>query len=158
MAVMVCLSMGGLAANAADNELTAAEKKAGWKLLFDGKSLKGWRSYGKPDGPKQGWAVENGVLKCVAGGHGGDIVTVDQFTDFDLEWDWSIPAKANNGIKYEVNEKRKGAPGQEYQMIDDSIEDSMPAKRTYGSSGSDIIFTPMSTSVASPPSFTYSLK
>ena len=127
------LSGGAPSLRAADNELTAAEKKAGWKLLFDGKSLKGWRSYGKPDGPKQGWSVENGVLKCVAGGHGGDIVTTGQFTDFDFEWDWSIPAGANNGIKYMVNEKRKSAPGQEYQMIDDSIEDSMPAKRSTAS-------------------------
>src|SRR5690349_6815096 len=70
----------------ATNELTPAEKKAGWKLLFDGDTLNGWRSFGKPDGPKQGWIVENGVLICVEGGHGGDIVTVDKFTDFDLQW------------------------------------------------------------------------
>ncbi len=132
-ALIACVSLGNLAANAADNQITSAEKKAGWKLLFDGKTLKGWRSSGKADGPKQGWVVENGVLKCVAGGRGGDIVTVDQFTDFDFEWDWSIPAKANNGIKYEVNEKRRNAPGQEYQMIDDSIPDGMPAKRSTAS-------------------------
>ena len=127
------MSAGALSAGAADNELTPAEKKAGWKLLFDGNSLQGWRSYGKPDGPKQGWVAENGILKCVAGGHGGDIITVDKFTDFDFEWDWSIPAKANNGIKYMVTEKRPGAPGQEYQMIDDAISDGQPAKRSTAS-------------------------
>ena len=115
---------------AADNKLTGAEKEAGWELLFDGESLKGWRNYGKPDGPKQGWVVESGILKCVANGHGGDIVSVEQFTDFDLEWDWSIPAKANNGIKYLVNEKRPSAPGQEYQMIDDAIVAEKPKQST----------------------------
>lgn len=122
--------MAGTSSRAADNELTSAEKKAGWKLLFDGKSLKGWRSYAKPDGPKQGWVVENGILKCVANGHGGDIVSVDRFTDFELEWDWRIPARANNGIKYLVNEKRLAAPGHEYQMIDDAIVEGKPKQST----------------------------
>lgn len=131
-AAFTLISNAGLL-KAADNELTDAEKQEGWKLLFDGQSLKGWRSYGKPDGPKRGWVVENGVLKCVAGGHGGDIVTDGKFRDFDLEWDWMIPPKANNGIKYMVNEKRPSAPGQEYQMIDDSTEAGMPAKRSTAS-------------------------
>jgi len=120
----------GAVGHAADNHLTAVEKEAGWKLLFDGKSLTGWRSYAKPDGPKQGWVVENGILKCVANGHGGDIVSVDQFTDFDLEWDWKVPAKANNGIKYLVNERRPSAPGHEYQMIDDAIVAGKPKQST----------------------------
>jgi hypothetical protein len=133
LSTALCVSLLALAcANcpAADNKLTSAEKKAGWKLLFDGESLKGWRSYGKPDGPKQGWVVEDGVLKCVANGHGGDIVSTEKFTDFDLEWDWMVPAKANNGIKYLVNEKRPGAPGHEYQMIDDATVAGKPKQST----------------------------
>jgi hypothetical protein len=130
---LAVLTLACAAGHAADNQLTAAEKEAGWQLLFDGKSLKGWRSYAKPDGPKQGWVVENGTLKCVANGHGGDIVSTGQFTDFDLEWDWMIPAKANNGIKYLVDEKRRAAPGHEYQMIDDTITDGKPAKRSTAS-------------------------
>jgi hypothetical protein len=116
-----------------DNQLTDAEKAAGWRLLFDGKSLNGWRSYGKPIAPEHGWEVADGLLNCVAGGHGGDIITTAQFTDFDFQWDWRIPAGANNGIKYEVTEKRKAAPGQEYQMIDETIEAAQPAKRSTAS-------------------------
>jgi hypothetical protein len=116
------------AAQTLPNQLTAQEKNAGWKLLFDGKSLAGWRSYGKPDGPDHGWVVEDGILNCVAKAHGGDIITTEQFTDFDLQWDWRIPPGANNGIKYLVTEKRPSAPGHEYQMIDDSIPDAKPAK------------------------------
>jgi hypothetical protein len=115
------------------NQLTPDEIKAGWKLLFDGQSLKGWRSYGKPAGPDHGWVVEDGNLNCVAHAKGGDIISVDQFTDFDLQWDWRIPTGANNGLKYEVTEKRPSAPGQEYQMIDDSIPDAQPAKRSTAS-------------------------
>ncbi len=115
---------------AAPNQLTSAEQKAGWKLLFDGTSLAGWRSYGKPTAPDHGWVVENGVLKCVAQGHGGDIITVDEYNNFDLEWDWSVPAKANNGIKYLVTEKRPSAPGHEYQMIDDAIVANSPRQST----------------------------
>jgi hypothetical protein len=112
------------------NELTAAEKKMGWKLLFDGQDLNGWRSYAKKDGPTRGWVVQDGVLNCVANGHGGDIVSTEQFANFDLQWDWRIPAHANNGIKYLVNEKRPTAPGHEYQMIDDSIVSTKPKEST----------------------------
>jgi hypothetical protein len=114
--------------NAGDNQLTSAEKQAGWQLLFDGTSLNGWRSYGKPTAPDHGWAITNGTLNCVAGGHGGDIITTKKFTDFDFQWDWKIPPGANNGIKYEVTEKRPSAPGQEYQMIDETIAAAQPAK------------------------------
>ncbi|HZV35275.1 MAG TPA: DUF1080 domain-containing protein [Verrucomicrobiae bacterium] len=116
--------------NAGPNQLTAREKRQGWKLLFDGKSLAGWRSYGKPDGPDHGWEVKDGVLNCIAGAHGGDIVSTENFTDFDLQWDWMIPAKANNGIKYLVSEKRPKAPGHEYQMIDDTIVADSPKQST----------------------------
>ncbi len=65
-----------------DNQLTASEKKAGWKLLFDGQSLNGWRSYGKPAAPDHGWVATNGTLNCVAGGHGGDLITTEQIHRF----------------------------------------------------------------------------
>jgi hypothetical protein len=135
LAIGAVLSFGGSGCSTtgkppAPNQLTSREAKAGWKLLFDGQSLQGWRSYKKPDAPSQGWEVKDGVLKCVAGAHGGDIITVDQFTDYDLQWDWSVPAKANNGIKYLVTEARSSAPGPEYQMIDDAIVADSPKQRT----------------------------
>jgi hypothetical protein len=101
--------------------LSIREQKTGWKFLFDGKSLAGWRNYKKPDAPKKGWLIENGILKLQPNGGGGDIITTEQFTDFDLRWEWRMAAKANNGLKYLVSEQRS-APGPEYQMIDDSLE------------------------------------
>ena len=55
--------------SAAPNQLTAREKCAGWKLLFDGQSLAGWRSYGNPSAPDHGWEVKDGVLNCIANAH-----------------------------------------------------------------------------------------
>ncbi|MGV3772443.1 MAG: 3-keto-disaccharide hydrolase [Verrucomicrobiales bacterium] len=101
------------------NELTPDEKKAGWKLLFDGKSTQGWRNFKKSTFPEKGWIVENGILKHVDGISGGDIITEEKFDQFELSWEWMIPKGANNGIKYFITEERGSAIGHEYQMIDD---------------------------------------
>jgi hypothetical protein len=122
-----CISLNGQTSPTAgpavptQNQLTPAEKAAGWKLLFDGRSTQGWRSFKKPGFPGKGWVIEESCLKCVAGGGGGDIITEEQFTDFDLQWEWRIPPKANNGLKYFITEQRASAIGHEYQMIDDTL-------------------------------------
>ena len=119
----ILISFVTLALTAADaplNSLTEAEKKAGWKLLFDGQSLAGWRGFKKPGPPASGWVVKDGVLTCIAGGKGGDLITDKPFDNFEFSWEWAMPAKANNGIKYFIVEER-GAVGHEYQMIDDSL-------------------------------------
>ena len=111
-----------LGAGAAEpNQLTAEEKAAGWKLLFDGQSTRGWHGFKKPTFPEKGWVVEDGWLKCVAKGRGGDIVSLEAFTDFELSWEWRLPPKANNGLKYFITEERAQAIGHEYQMIDDTV-------------------------------------
>lgn len=122
VAVTLTLGFRAFAADSPPNTLTDAEKRAGWKLLFDGKSLNGWRSFKKPDPPQSGWIVTNGVLRCVAGGKGGDMITTDKFDDFEFSWEWSMPPKSNNGVKYFIFEERGQAIGHEYQMIDDTLE------------------------------------
>ena len=77
------------------NELSAEEEAAGWRLLFDGKSLDQWRSY-REDGLDSGWAVENGCLARV--GHAGDIITRKQFANFELKLEWRISEAGNSGI------------------------------------------------------------
>lgn len=114
------LASAALAADAPLNTLTNAEKKAGWKLLFDGQSLAGWHAVKKSDPIPPGWGVKNGVLTCKAGGKGGDIVSDQTFDNFELSWEWAMPAKSNNGVKYFITPEH-GAVGHEYQMIDDSI-------------------------------------
>ncbi|HVJ47065.1 MAG TPA: DUF1080 domain-containing protein [Luteolibacter sp.] len=101
-------------------ELTDAEKAAGWKLLFNGKDLTGWRAFNKQTPPGEGWKVEDGILIKPAKAPGGNIVTTESFTDYELVWEWKIAEKGNNGLKYLIDEKRGGAPGPEYQMLDDN--------------------------------------
>jgi hypothetical protein len=106
------------------NQLTAAEKKAGWTLLFDGTSMNGWRGYNKPDASGTRWRVESGML-TVNPGDGSDtrgaldIVTTAQYDRFELEWEWRVAEGGNSGLKYFVLEDQKSAIGHEYQLIDD---------------------------------------
>jgi 3-keto-disaccharide hydrolase len=110
------------------NTLTAAELRDGWRLLFDGKTMNGWRGAYLEMLPARGWEVRDGVL-CVnesGGGEaafGGDIVTIEEFSDFDLKLDFMLTPGANSGIKYFVIEALPKTPGSakglEYQLLDD---------------------------------------
>ena len=107
---------------AAVNTLSAKEKAAGWKLLFDGKTTKGWRAFKGGPVPADHWVVADGVLKCVGGHRVIDIVTDDEFDNFEFAWDWRISPGGNSGVKYLVDEnmsKTKDGIGFEYQLLDD---------------------------------------
>ncbi|MSU63012.1 MAG: DUF1080 domain-containing protein [Pedosphaera sp.] len=101
------------------NKLTVAETRDGWRLLFDGKSTDGWRTFKKHTFPDKGWVVVEGCLKHVAKGGGGDLISIDRFQEFDLQFDWKIAPGANSGLKYFITEERKNAIAHEYQLIDD---------------------------------------
>src|SRR5688500_1907055 len=115
---------------AANNELTPEEKQAGWKLLFDGKTTTGWRGFKKKEFPEKGWKVQDGELRLEAGSKAGDIVTDETFSDFDLRWDWKLPAGANHGVKYFILEERGEAIGHEYQRIDETEKKMADKHRT----------------------------
>jgi hypothetical protein len=88
-----------------DNTLTKAEKAAGWKLLWDGKSTKGWRGAKLETFPAKGWTIKDGILTVLPSGGaesaaGGDIVTKDRYSQFELCLDFRITPGANSGIKY----------------------------------------------------------
>jgi len=140
---------GALDAGVAPNRLTRAERDAGWKLLFDGRTLAGWRGLGYRGVPQGHWTVEDGAIRKVATAKvalgaegrrppGGDLMTVATFRDFELSWDWKMSPAGNSGLKYNVSEELSGgqpsnvlrpatgsagvshsAIGFEYQMIDD---------------------------------------
>lgn len=103
------------------NRLTDAERAAGWKLLFDGRTLRGWHNF-RGKGVKPGWSVSQGSLTLAPGGHGGDIVTDEQFGDFELELEWRIARGGNSGIFYRADEIPEEiwqwAP--EMQVLDDA--------------------------------------
>jgi hypothetical protein len=99
--------------------LTPAEKAADWKMLFDGKTTAGWRAFRGTDMPA-GWTVEGGVLSRTA--KAADIVSVDEFSDFELAFEWKIGAAGNSGVMYRVTEDST-APwhsAHEYQILDNA--------------------------------------
>lgn len=107
----------------APNRLADSGRKAGFRPLFNGTDTAGWRAFGKPEFPAQGWVVEDGWLKHRASGGGGDIITTEKFTDFDLRWEWQIAPGGNSGVKYFIDESRGAPIGHEYQLIDDALND-----------------------------------
>lgn len=128
------------------NELTPMEKRRGWRLLWDGKTSKGWRG-AKLDGfPEKGWEIKDGILTVLAtdGGEStgpGDIITEEQFGDFELELEFNITEGVNSGIKYfvdpELNTGAGSAIGCEFQILDDKkhpdAKKGVNGNRTVGS-------------------------
>jgi hypothetical protein len=121
-----------------DNQLTDKEKKEGWQLLFDGKSMSQWKKPNSDSFPSKGWTVENGtVFIADAGGgqSGGDIITREQFDDFEFTADFKLTEGANSGIKYSVhifNPPVRGLGavlGPEYQILDDERHPDAKAGR-----------------------------
>ena len=130
--VMVCgeaLSQEKETAGEAPNTLSREEKEGGWKLLFDGRTMNGWRGAYLDSLPAKGWEVKDGMLVVQASGgaeaaFGGDIVTVEQYASFELKVDFTLTEGANSGIKYFVTEQQPRTPGSakglEYQLLDDA--------------------------------------
>ena len=138
------------ARSGAPNELTDAERAAGWRLLFDGKTLTGWHGLGFKGTPPGLWTVEDDAIKHVENGKGPvqpdgqpltgmDLISDNAYQDFELSWEWKIAAAGNSGLKYNVPEQLStqmspphAAKGWEYQMIDDerNEDNALPSHRS----------------------------
>ena len=99
-----------------------AEQK--WTVLFDGKKVTDLRGYGQKAFPEKAWKVENGTLKTLTRGQGGqprDLVTEGVYTDFEFECEWKVSPRGNSGIMYRVKETNRPAyfTGPEMQVLDD---------------------------------------
>lgn len=107
-----------------NNALTDNEKANGWKLLWDGKTTKGWRGAGLATFPDKGWTIEEGMLIPNKGENkgGGDIVSVKKYKNFVLEADFKITEGANSGIKYFIQSEpsKPNTVGFEFQVLDDA--------------------------------------
>jgi len=141
---VVVLSLLGLACQAAEegpaadlsqvavapahNTLTAEEVAAGWQLLFDGVSTAGWRGYNMDVFPEVGWGVGDGDLIVMASdgseeGLGGDIVSEEEFSNFELLFEFLVTPVGNSGVLYRVVEDPDLVMWQvapEYQVLDDT--------------------------------------
>lgn len=112
-----------------DTTATAAGTQA--SLLFDGKTLAGWHTYGK-DKPGSAWSVDSSAihLKTAASkGYqtegGGDLITDEEYSNFDLKLDWKIATGGNSGIILFVQEdtskyKETWNTGLEMQVLDNN--------------------------------------
>ena len=146
----VLLATTALAAPPA-NQLTDAEKTAGWKLLFDGQTTAGWHTFKTTAFPAKGWEVEDGWLHCL-GTTGGDIISDGEFDNFELQWEWKQAPAGNSGVKYFVTESRKTALGHEYQMIDDAREpDAKLANGKRGTAAFYDVLKPTAVPPTKPP-------
>ena len=120
----LCAMLAFAGCQPADNTLTSQEKAAGWQLLFDGKTMEGWRDYMGEEltGP---WTVVDGAIEAEGEGNefAGYIVYDQPFENFELQWDWKISKGGNSGMIYHVMEgpefKYPFVTGPEYQLIDD---------------------------------------
>lgn len=125
----------------------SAKESDGWTVLFDGSTTDHWRGY-KKDSVPDGWVIEGDTLVRKTGG--GDIVTKEQYDDFELELEWKVTPGANSGVMYRVAEEG-GAPyltGPEYQILDDSKHDD--GKNPLTSAGSFYAMYPPASKATSP--------
>ncbi|MGV3614972.1 MAG: 3-keto-disaccharide hydrolase [Fimbriimonas sp.] len=108
--------------------LTADETKAGWRLLFDGKTTKGWHNF-RGEGVKPGWVVKDGVLVCADPANAGDIVTDEKFEWFELSLEYNLTKGGNSGIMFHVADDGDATwhSGPEIQLYDHQ-EDANPQK------------------------------
>jgi hypothetical protein len=124
---LMALTLAGLASvasSAADpNSLGDEEKTAGWRLLFDGRSTAGWRGYKSTTVPGS-WRVENGSLlsRREGGVSGGDLITDEEFSDFELLLEWKMTKGGNSGVIYRATEEHDEVwqSGPEYQILDNA--------------------------------------
>ena len=119
-AALACALLLPAAARAADNQLTAREKSAGWRLLFDGKTFANWVDPTKKSPPGDSFTIEDGCLKAAAHPRiTEDLFTRAAFRDFELEFDWKIAPGGNSGIKYRI---------QDHVFLDAFMGDPQPPK------------------------------
>jgi hypothetical protein len=119
--IIAFLSVNTLLAQEKPNTILPKEERQGWKLLFNGKNLEGWTAVGKNEPPASGWVIEDGILmnKKVGDEHGNDIITKDEYADFDLSVDFKLSEGGNSGIKYLFTKYDQGGwLGLEYQILD----------------------------------------
>lgn len=117
------LSLTALIALQGANSLTADEVKAGWKLLFDGKSTQGWHNF-RSDAIRPGWVVKDGVLTCAEPENAGDIVSKEKFGWFELTFDFNLSKGGNSGVMFHVADDGDATwhSGPEVQLYDHPMD------------------------------------
>jgi hypothetical protein len=114
-----------------DGILTDAERAAGWRALFDGKTFAGLTSvFGQ--NPPPGWRIDNGTLASVVADGSLDLRTKESFQSFELRWEWQVKKGSNSGVKYRLFGLggASGSAAFEYQLVDDDEPNLDPTQRS----------------------------
>jgi hypothetical protein len=121
--------LAALCAYGETNQLTPQEKSAGWILLFDGKSMKGWVDPRQKTPPGDAWTIEDGCLKTNRKPRiTEDLFTVETFRDFELAFDWRISPAGNSGVKYRIQDHLFLLPTMPKEKFELSVERSFKAR------------------------------
>ncbi len=151
--LFTCATKPGGSAAQMDNTLTKSEAKGGWVLLFDGKSMDNFRGFRKEEVPAS-WGIEDAAVALVGRG-GGDILTKNQYENYELMLDWKISEGGNSGIIYNVSiDPKYGATyvtGPEMQVLDDERHpDAKMGKNNNRQAGSLYDLIPLSMPAVKP--------
>jgi hypothetical protein len=106
MKTIACIALTALLSlplAAADNTLSPEEKKAGFQLLFDGKTFHNWRDPATETPAGDSWAIEDGCLTTLPKPRiAEDLISAKSYTDFDLRFEWRVSQGGNTGLKYRI--------------------------------------------------------
>jgi hypothetical protein len=98
--LLLCAAMAAAWTQAQPNTLTEAERRGGWKLLFDGKTMQGWAR-----AAEGAWTVEDGCLKALPRPVlREDLMTLEEFGDFEMVFEWKVAPGSNSGVKYLIQD------------------------------------------------------
>jgi hypothetical protein len=142
MRLILVLAVAGLLA-AADNTLTPAEKANGWRLLFDGNTMRNWRDVSKMTQPGDAWTIEDGALTTRQKPRiREDLLTEMSYGDFELMFDWKLEPGGNTGLKYRLQHeifvdqsKVQKGPGGFEGLIGREISNPQSDRSTPGATG-----------------------
>ena len=152
VAALLCAAALAGVAQAADNQLTAQEKAAGWRLLFDGKTFANWVDPTKKSPPGDSFIIEDGCLaatdhpKIVE-----DLFTTETFRDFELEFDWKISPRGNSGVKYRIQDHQFLLDERRGGRFEDRANASMRNRRTdRPAKGQDYVIGSLTIAIGAP--------
>ena len=130
-----------------DDEEWVMSEEMSWQTL----GADQWRRYGG-EGIPEAWQVnDDGVLHFTGEGEGGDIITVEQYENFELELEWKISPAGNSGIMFRVSEDHDypWRTGPEYQILDNDLHpDAQEGEDRHAGANYDM--HPPSVNVVSP--------
>jgi hypothetical protein len=121
--ILASALLAGVGANGELNKLTSEEKPAGWILLFDGKSMKGWVDPRLKKPPGDAWTIEDGCLKATSKPRiREDLFSKQTFRDFEMLFDWRISPAGNSGVKYRIQDHLFVLPREPNEKFEASVQ------------------------------------